>query len=187
MKKSLFYVMLCAIIILVIALGVVVYLWQCPAKPPVNDDSLVYWDKVKVGDKFDKLTVTSVTGWNEKQKISEDSAKIKFSGESMVQGKYNYYVDDASGFFTGMGCVSFLEKDNKVPLLDLQERFRDFISEQERNLNPVGGLFCFDNNDSAVKVLGKKNRDVKIAINNYQLIYAGAEVTNLATFVKEIK
>ena len=136
--------------------------------------SLIYWDKVKVGDKVGELTVQKISGLNGKE-VEEGNLAVEFSGQAVVTGTY-FYAPELSNVGP---CISFEKFDQVFPVL---------ASQWNPNGQATGaGWFCFSNPDKVVLAMGAESRTVKILIKDYRILSESKLVTNKATFVQEIK
>lgn len=102
--------------------------------------------------------------------LAMDNVDAKFSGSVTLSGSYDYSLNDFAG--KDMACFTPTENDKiKIPVLA-------GVSDQNTR-------FCFNNIQKAKQAFGPAygNGQATITINNYELIYAPAEVVNQAELV----
>lgn len=133
------------------------------------ENNILLFDKIKVGDAINGLTIKSINPFDKSYdngKISEENLKIVFSGEIEISGKYKI---EKGEMFNGRAYF--------------------YLTEPDRILPKIGKLtnhFYFDNQDSAIKLLGTNDIDATIIISDYVINSYPSEVSNTAKLIKVI-
>ncbi|MDP3985220.1 MAG: hypothetical protein Q8P82_00500 [bacterium] len=146
-------------------------------KPVIKTDTQNVFDpfKNKPGDTVAGLVVVSigpVPGID--RPLALDNVEAKFSGTVTVSGTYSYGFSDLWGADTSCFTPD-AEEMVKLPVLS-------GVSDQN-------DYFCFNNIDKAKEVFGptEESGTATVVIDNYALMYAPAEVSNMARLVSVVE
>lgn len=139
-------------------------------EPEVAENMFEFEDAVE-GNKIGAFEVVSRNKLSD-YPVTDYRFSLELSGEVEITG--NYFYGDGGGFFEGMGCMVINQQSeiDKLPLYDW-------------NPNPEFVRFCFENNETAIELLGKEDQDnITIVIDGYTANILEGEVTDMTTILE---
>ncbi len=129
--------------------------------------------KIKLGDKIVGMTLVSLGPIiNIDKPLSADDVDAKFSGSVTLSGNYVFDMNDFAG--SEMACLYLTDP---IELAKLPR----VMGAPDQN-----SVLCFSNIDRVKEVFGPKYSSGRatVMIDDYQVLYAPAEVVNSATLIR---